>query len=781
MTDGGTPSGAVAARPNPVPAGTRSPAPQMPWWVAVLFVVGAASSIAYLASTVMSERAERPGWWDTWFYIAVELLPAFLIAMRLLYDDRERLAWGLLGLATLCIPLGDAVSSVVAEPTEQDTPLLTYLLYGGFVVFAFISLVLSLRRRLPVASTAVWLDGLIAAVGLTAAGAALLLEPVSQFAAEPEEVAAALTYPLAMVLLLAMLLGALTVLGRRPSRVWWMMTIAYSSVAVANAFLVQDVAAGTYMRGVPADAVWLGALLLLALAVWNSGVPVTGPPVPSAISLMIPAIASAAALLVLVADQFSRRPLLAVVLAFVTLILGTGRIVLAVRDTVAANRKEVELRRSLQVARDEALAATEAKSEFLAMMSHELRTPMTAVIGMTELLLATDLDGEQRSYTETIDRGGNLLLSVINNVLDFSKIDSGQLVLEQSPFDLAEAVDGVMELLASSAAAKGLTLTAELDTGCPRRLTGDVTRFSQVLLNLAANGVKFTRRGEVAIRVRRVPDEPGSPASESPPTAVTAQLRVTVTDTGIGIGADRQATLFSPYVQADASVTRKYGGTGLGLVISRDIVRAMGGDLSLRSVPGAGSTFAFTVEMPIAADIVAEPVPEAAPLEQEPQGTAQRQSRGLRILLADDNAVNLRLGAAMIGRSGHQVDTVVDGLAAVRTACDGDYDVILMDVHMPELDGLEATRRIRAHPLRQPRIIALTATTSADDLVRCREAGMDDCLTKPLRGRQLAAMLAEEEQRVAARGPHARFDADLETVPSTRSTPALSPAPEGTR
>ncbi len=446
------------------------------------------------------------------------------------------------------------------------------------MVLCFIGLVLTLRRRLPVAPAAVWLDGLITAFGLTAAVGAMIFEPISAQAPTMTDAAAAIAYPLGLLVLVAMLLSMLTVLGRRPSRVWWMMVIAFGVMATANTVLLPDVAAGTYVRGTPPDALWLGALLLLAASIWNAGLPAPSKSLASAISLVIPACCLAAAVVVLIADQFTERPELAVVLAFATLILGTVRLVLAVEEAIAAGRHEKVLRRSLQIARDEALAATEAKSEFLAMMSHELRTPMTAVIGMTELLLETDLDAEQRSYAETVDRGGNLLLSVINNVLDFSKISAGRLVLEDAPFSLVATINDVVRLLTPTARVKGLDLRCSIGPGCPDRVTGDVTRLSQVLVNLTSNAIKFTDAGAVSITVERS-------NSQDDDLSVIATT-FAVTDSGIGISLSEQQRLFTAFVQADATVTRKYGGTGLGLVISRDIVQAMKGQLTVDSTPG---------------------------------------------------------------------------------------------------------------------------------------------------------------------------------------------------
>ena len=403
----------------------------------------------------------------------------------------------------------------------------------------------------------------------------------------------------------------------------------------------------------------------------------------------------------------------------------------------AANRDLTETNAQLEqsIARANQMAcaaeqASRAKSDFLATMSHEIRTPLNGVIGFTGLLLESPLTGEQHEQVQIIRTSGETLLSLINDILDFSKIEAGKLELEQRAFDLHECVQQTLALLHERAAAKSLRLVCQLDPRLPSHVVGDVTRLRQLLLNLIGNAIKFTHQGEVTVEIRG--EQPVASDSD-------LCLHFAVTDTGIGIPADKLERLFKPFSQVDSSTTRQYGGTGLGLAICKRICEMMGGKIWVESRPGIGSTFHFTLTTRAATGPAAPARTGSTTLLRQAADLAQSGGvarTALRILLVEDNKVNQRLALALLKKRGHIAELAPDGAQALAALRRADYDLILMDVSMPEMDGFEATRRIRAGDAgpvaRRSPIVAMTANAMEGDRDKCLVAGMDDYLSKPI-------------------------------------------------
>ena len=417
------------------------------------------------------------------------------------------------------------------------------------------------------------------------------------------------------------------------------------------------------------------------------------------------------------------------------------------------------------IAKQEAEASNQAKSEFLANMSHEIRTPMNAVIGFAHLLQQTDLTDKQADYLHKLAGSARSLLGVINDVLDFSKIEAGHMDIEQVVFSLDSVLQGAVSLISLKAEAKGLKLSVEVASDVPPLLRGDPLRLGQILGNLCSNAEKFTEQGGICIRVSRseerlpcpIPalapsDKPGEERDAAAPGTVL--LRFEVSDTGIGLSRDEISKLFAAFSQADASTTRRFGGTGLGLVISKRLAELMGGAIGVESAPGQGSTFYFTAWFSrfgafLAGDAEPEnPLPGTAGAKRTTRETAIRAEAGpgfpaaIPVLLVEDNEINREIAAELLHRLGLAVDQAADGRQAVDMARDKSYELIFMDIQMPVMDGFEATEKIRALPGDRGRnvvILAMTAHAMAGDREKSLAAGMNDHLTKPIIPEELEA------------------------------------------
>jgi signal transduction histidine kinase/CheY-like chemotaxis protein/HPt (histidine-containing phosphotransfer) domain-containing protein len=712
--------------------------PRVRW----VFFLATGLVVAFLLSLLARANGSYVTPVDGWGVDLFELSMGTLCVLR--YFDKR---WGatesavsvfplVLGLACMAWALGDvAVTIESLGGASVPVPSAADGFYVAFFPLCYLSFMMLIRRGNDRSLAATSLDGLIVGLAVASLTAAFLFDTVLHATGGGDlATATSLAYPVGDILLLALAVGALFVLSRDYRRFFAISAIAMAVNATGDMFnLLQPDSKVGYVTNA---AVWPISLLMLAIAAWvlparpktllgDGTVDTSQLIMVRRARFVLPALGAAVGLVVLFTATIGHLDKPAVALATGTLLVAGVRLVLTVRE---ANTEVHRATVQLVLARDEALMASKAKSEFLSTMSHEIRTPMNGVIGLTELLLETPLDEEQLELASGVKVSAENLLVIINDILDFSKIEAGKLELEETALSVQGVADDVGRILAESAYSKGIELLVDVHPDVPPLLIGDRVRIQQVLLNLGANAVKFTAEGEVVIRVSLLSE-----------TSHRVALRFDVVDMGIGIAEEDQKRLFRAFAQADSSTTRKFGGTGLGLAICRQLVGLMGGQLGLVSAPGEGSTFWFELSL-------GRPEPVGTPAEGEARAQAHGDPQSLagkRALVVDDNATNRRILSQQLRAWGIESVEAEDGYQAMGHAAAAAqngkaFDIGVIDLNMPDMDGIELAGILKADPETASTILFLLS--SSGERLGAAEAhlkGFADSLTKPVRQSEL--------------------------------------------